>query len=119
MQRTLLKSKLHRATITDSNLHYEGSLTIDENLLRQADILPYERISIYNVSNGERFDTYALAGPPGSGVICLNAAAARKGMKGDLIIIATYAQYSEEEVAKHQPRVILLDSSNHPLAAKG
>lgn len=116
MQRILLKSKLHRATVTDSNLHYEGSLTIDEGLLRLADILPYERISIYNVSNGERFDTYAIAGPPGTGAICLNGAAARKGMKGDLIIIATYGHYEPEEVANHQPRVVLLDAGNRPLA---
>ena len=118
MQRILLKSKLHRATVTDSNLHYEGSLTIDEDLLRLADILPYERISIYNVSNGERFDTYAIAGPSASGAICLNGAAARKGMKGDLIIIATYGHYEAAELVKHQPKIVLLDSGNRPQATK-
>jgi aspartate 1-decarboxylase len=117
MQRILLKSKIHRASITDSNLQYEGSLTIDENLLRLADILPYEQIKIYNVSNGERFDTYAIAGPAGSGDFCLNGAAARKGAKGDLIIIASYASYEESEVTKHQPRIVLLDAHNRPLQA--
>ena len=119
MQRILLKSKIHRATVTESNLHYEGSLTVDGDLLRFADILPYEQIKIYNVSNGERFDTYAIAGPPGSGVICLNGAAARKGTKGDLIIIASYGHYEEPEIAQHQPRIVLLDSGNRPCPAKG
>lgn len=115
MQRILLKSKIHRATVTDSDLQYEGSLTVDENLLRLTDILSYEQIKIYNVSNGERFDTYAIAGPAGSGVICLNGAAARKGAKGDLIIIASYANYDEPEVAKHQPKIAFLDSDNRPV----
>jgi aspartate 1-decarboxylase len=115
MQRILLKSKIHRATVTDSNLQYEGSLTIDEDLLRFADIFPYEQIKIYNVSNGERFDTYALAALAGSGEIRLNGAAARKGAKGDLIIIASYANYEEAEVAKHQPKIVLLGSNNRPL----
>ena len=114
MQRILLKSKIHRATVTDSNLQYEGSLTIDEDLLRFADILPYEQIKIYNVSNGERFDTYAIGGPAGSGEICLNGAAARKGAKGDLIIIASYAGYDEAELARHEPKIVLLDSNNKP-----
>ena len=114
MQRILLKSKIHRATVTDSNLQYEGSLTIDEDLLRFADILPYEQIKIYNVSNGERFDTYAIGGPAGSGEICLNGAAARKGAKGDLIIIASYAGYDEAELTRHEPKIVLLDSNNKP-----
>jgi len=115
MQRILLKSKIHRATVTDSNLQYEGSLTVDEDLLRSVDIVPYEQIKIYNVNNGERFDTYAIAGPAGSGVICLNGAAARKGAKGDLVIIASYAHYDETEVRTHEPKVVLLDSNNKPL----
>jgi aspartate 1-decarboxylase len=115
MQRILLKSKIHRATVTDSNLQYEGSLTVDEDLLRFADIVPYEQIKIYNVSNGERFDTYAIAGPPGTGVVCLNGAAARKGAKGDLIIIASYAHYDELEVSTHEPKLVLLDSNNKTL----
>ena len=112
MQRLLLKSKIHRVKITDSNLEYEGSLTIDEKLMKAADILEYEQIKVYNVNNGARFDTYAIAGPPGSGVICLNGAAARMGAKGDLIIIATYAHYDEAEVKHHQPRIALVDGSN-------
>jgi aspartate 1-decarboxylase len=115
MQRILLRSKIHRATVTDSNLQYEGSLTVDEDLLRFVDIVPYEQIKIYNVTNGERFDTYAIAGPAGSGVVCLNGAAARKGAKGDLIIIASYGHYDELEVRKHEPKVVLLDSNNKPL----
>jgi aspartate 1-decarboxylase len=89
MWRVMLKSKIHRATITEANLAYEGSLTIDADLMRGADILPYEMVHIYNISNGERFQTYAIEGAPGSGVICLNGAAARRGAVGDLIIITT------------------------------
>lgn len=112
MQRTLLKSKIHRVRITDANLNYEGSLTIDEELMRAADILPYEQIKVYNVFNGARFDTYAIAGAPGSGEICLNGAAARMGAIGDLIIIVTYAQYDESEVPKHEPKVVLVKTDN-------
>jgi aspartate 1-decarboxylase len=115
MQRTMLKSKIHRATVTDSNLEYEGSLTVDEDLLRKADILQFEQIKIYNVSNGERFDTYAIAGPSGSGSICLNGAAARRGARGDLIIIASYANYQESELSQYQPRIVLVDRGNKPL----
>jgi aspartate 1-decarboxylase len=115
MQRILLKSKIHRATVTDADLQYEGSLTVDEDLLRFADIVSFEQIKIYNVSNGERFDTYAIAGPAGSGRICLNGAAARKGAKGDLIIIASYAQYDEGELGHHEPKIVLLDADNRPL----
>ncbi len=119
MQRVLLKSKIHRATVTDSNLHYEGSLTVDADLLRAADIIQYEQIKIYNVSNGERFDTYAIPGFAGGGEICLNGAAARKGTKGDLIIIASYANYDESEVVNHQPKVVLLGSDNRMRKGKG
>ncbi len=112
MLRVMLKSKIHRATITEANLHYEGSLTIDADLMRAADILPYEMVHIYNISNGARFETYAIAGEPGSGVICLNGAAARKGVPGDLIIITTYATYSAEELESHQPKVVLVDAHN-------
>jgi aspartate 1-decarboxylase len=118
MQRFLLKSKIHRARITDSNLHYEGSLTIDADLMRAADILPFEQIKIYNVNNGARFDTYAIEGPAGNGDICLNGAAARMGAVGDLIIIATYAQYEETEAAGHQPGIVLVDSSNRRCGEK-
>jgi aspartate 1-decarboxylase len=112
MHRIMLKSKIHRATVTDSNLDYEGSLTIDESLMEAADIVQYEQIKIYNIHNGARFDTYAIAGPRGKGDICLNGAAARLGAKGDLIIIATYAEYEDLEVRNHQPHVVLVDASN-------
>jgi len=96
MQRFMLKSKLHRVTITDANLDYEGSITIDESLMKAADILPYEKVNIYNVSNGERFSTYAIEGEKDSGVIGLNGAAARKGSKGDIIIIVTYVSMDND-----------------------
>ncbi|MEJ5330508.1 MAG: aspartate 1-decarboxylase [Desulfobaccales bacterium] len=112
MQRTLLKSKIHRATVTEANLAYEGSLTIDAHLMRAADILPYEMVHVFNVANGERFQTYAMEGEAGSGVICLNGAAARKGQVGDLLIIATFAVYEAEEARRHQPKIVLVDASN-------
>ncbi|MBW1917128.1 MAG: aspartate 1-decarboxylase [Deltaproteobacteria bacterium] len=112
MMRTMLKSKIHRATVTMSDLHYEGSLTIDCRLMQLANILPYEMVHVYNISNGERFQTYALEGEAGSGVICLNGAAARKGAPGDLIIITTYATYSEAELQQYQPLIILVDAQN-------
>lgn len=112
MLRYMLKSKIHRATITSADLHYEGSLTVDRKLLEQADLQPFERIKVYNINNGERFDTYVIEGPPDSGVIGLNGAAARKGMVGDLIIIASYALYSPEELAAYRPRILLLDEHN-------
>lgn len=112
MQRFMLKSKLHRATVTDANLHYEGSITIDENLMEAADILPYEKVAIYNVSNGERFTTYAIKGKRGSGVICLNGAAARKASRDDLIIIATYVMVDEGSVKGWTPKCVFLDKKN-------
>ena len=118
MQRTLLKSKIHRARVTDANLNYEGSLQIDSDLMEAADILPYEQIKVYNIYNGARFDTYAIAGPAGKGDICLNGAAARMGAPGDLIIIATYANYNEAEAAEHKPIVVLVDSQNRKCADK-
>lgn len=112
MQRTMLKSKIHRVRVTDANLNYEGSLTIDADLMKAADILPYEQIKVYNIYNGARFDTYAIAGPAGKGDICLNGAAARMSAPGDLIIIATYANYDEAETAEYKPVVVLVDSQN-------
>ena len=114
MVRTMLKSKIHRATITEANLTYEGSLTIDSRLMELADILPYEMVYVYNINNGARFETYAIAGDPGSGVICLNGAAARKGMPGDLIIITTFAAYTAAELAEHEPRIVYVDAANRP-----
>ena len=114
MPRFFLKAKIHRATVTDACLDYEGSLSVDRNLLDLADIAPYEQVKVYNVTNGERFDTYIIAAPEGSGEICLNGAAARKGQRGDILIIVTYALLDEAEVARHRPRVVLVDGKNRP-----
>ncbi len=118
MQRTMLKSKIHRVRVTESNLNYEGSLTIDADLMEAADILPYEQIKIYNIHNGARFDTYAIAGAAGKGQICLNGAAARMGAPGDLIIIASYSNYSKAEAAAHKPVIVLVDSQNRKRVEK-
>ena len=112
MQRTMLKSKLHRVTVTHSELHYEGSCAIDQDLLDAADIKEYQQIDIYNVNNGERFTTYAISAERGSGVISVNGAAARKASAGDLLIIATYANYTEMELAKFEPDLIYVDALN-------
>lgn len=112
MQRTLLKSKLHRVHVTASELHYEGSCAIDELLLEAADIREYEQIDIYNVNNGERFTTYAIRGQRGSGMISVNGAAARKAAEGDILIIATFASYTEIELAKYEPRLVYVDDKN-------
>jgi aspartate 1-decarboxylase len=112
MQRTLLKSKLHRVHTTASELNYEGSCAIDELLLEAADIREYEQIEIYNVNNGERFSTYAIKGQRGSGMISVNGAAARKAAVGDLLIVATYASYTEIELAKYQPKLVYVDERN-------
>ncbi len=110
MRRTLLKSKIHRATVTDANLQYEGSVSIDPVLYRAADMVPFERVEIYNLNNGERFATYVIEGGPGE--ICLNGAAARLVQPGDLVIIASYADYEEAEVARHEPKLVHVDACN-------
>jgi aspartate 1-decarboxylase len=115
MQRTMLKSKLHRATVTHSELHYEGSCAIDENLLDAANIHEYEQIQIYNITNGERFTTYAIRAQRGSGVISINGAAAHKANPGDLVIIATYAVYNELELARYAPELVYVDADNRIL----
>ncbi len=112
MQRFMLKSKLHRATVTDANVDYEGSITIDEALMEATDILPYEKVAIYNVSNGERFSTYTIKGRRNSGVICLNGAAARKVSRGDRIIIASYVLVDDDAVKEWSPKCILMDDKN-------
>jgi len=112
MQRIMLKSKIHRATITEADLNYDGSLTIDRVLMDAAGIIPFERVKVYNINNGERFDTYAIEGPAGSGIIGLNGAAARKGHIGDLIIIVTYAGYDDAELKDFSPAIILCDENN-------
>jgi aspartate 1-decarboxylase len=112
MQRTLLKSKLHRVRVTASELEYEGSCAIDENLLEAGDIREYERIEIYNVNNGERFSTYAIRGQRGSGMISVNGAAARKAAVGDILIVATYASFNEIELASFEPKLVYVDDKN-------
>ena len=112
MQRTLLKSKLHRVTTTHADLHYEGSCAIDENLLEAANILEYEQISIWNVNNGARFTTSAIRGARGSGIISVNGSAARNAAPGDILIIASFASYDEAELACHQPALIYVDAQN-------
>ena len=112
MQRMMLKSKLHRVTVTHAELHYEGSCAIDQDLLDAADIREYQQIDIYNVNNGERFTTYAISAERGSGIISVNGAAARKAAPGDLLIIATYAMYDEMELAKFEPDLIYVNSRN-------
>ena len=113
MQRTLLAGKIHSCTITDANLQYMGSISIDELLLTAAGILPYEQVHVVNVNNGQRFITYAIAAAPGSGAIELNGAAARLGAKGDKLIIMTYAQFSDPEIQNHHPQVVMVDDRNH------
>ena len=112
MIRTLLKSKIHRATVTQADLHYRGSVTIDLDLMEAADIIQHEQVDIYDITNGARLTTYAIAGPRGSGTICINGAAAHLVNPGDLVIITSYAQYDEREVRSHQVRVLLVDEEN-------
>lgn len=118
MERTFLKAKIHRAKITEANLNYEGSFTIDLDILEKAGILPYEKVSIVNVNNGERMETYAIPGERGKKEFCLNGAAARKGAPGDLVIVMTYANYSEEELKDYKPTVVLVDEDNNIKAIK-
>ena len=113
MQRHLMKSKIHRATITSADLHYEGSLTLDADLMDAADLLPYEEIHVVNVNNGARFSTYVIEGPRGSGVLQLNGAAARLGHPGDLVILISYGVFDEAEIEQHQPSVVFVDQANH------
>lgn len=119
MFRTMMKSKIHRATVTHANVDYVGSITLDANLLEAADLLPNERVEIYNVTNGERFATYAIPGPRGRGDVGLNGAAAHKVAVGDLVIVASYAVMTDIEARAHVPTVIFVDADNRivPLAA--
>jgi aspartate 1-decarboxylase len=116
MKRTMFKSKIHRATVTHADLTYEGSVTIDETLMRAADILPFEKVAIWNATNGSRIETYALAGEPGSGVICVNGAAARHAQPGDIVILATFAEVDEAEARDWKPTVVRVDHQNHIVA---
>lgn len=112
MFRSMLNSKIHRAVVTEANLNYIGSITIDEDLMDAADILENEKVTIVNINNGERFETYVIAGPRGSGVMCLNGAAARLVQVGDIIIIITYCQLAGDECRGHRPTVVFVDGNN-------
>jgi aspartate 1-decarboxylase len=114
----MLKSKIHRATVTEACLEYEGSISIDSRLLEAADILEYEQVHIYNVSNGERFTTYAITGEPDSGVICLNGAAARKVSVKDIIIICTYVSLEDKECRGHHSKNVYVDKDNRIMPKK-
>jgi aspartate 1-decarboxylase len=112
MLRTMMKSKIHRATVTEANLNYVGSITIDEEIMKAVDILENERVQVVNNNNGARLETYVIPGPPGSGVICLNGAAARLVQPGDTVIIISYALMDEEEARNYQPIVALMNADN-------
>ncbi|NPV28699.1 MAG: aspartate 1-decarboxylase [Firmicutes bacterium] len=112
MFRTMLKSKIHRAVLTGADLNYMGSITIDRDLMDAADILPYEKVQVVNNNNGARFETYCIEGPRGSGIVCLNGAAARLGQPGDVLIILSYLQLSEEDARNYRPRIVFVDSQN-------
>lgn len=118
MQRSMLKSKLHRVRATHAELHYEGSCAIDDDLMDAADIKEYQQIDIYNVTNGERFTTYAIRAQRGSGIISVNGAAAHKANPGDILIIATYAMYTELELQKFHPRLVYVDEHNRIVAQR-
>jgi aspartate 1-decarboxylase len=111
----MMKAKLHRATVTEANLNYVGSITIDEDLLDLVDMLPNEKVQIVNNNNGARLETYIIPGPRGSGVICLNGAAARMVHPGDIVIIISYGMMTEEEARRHQPKIAVLDKANKPV----
>ncbi len=115
MFRTMMKAKLHRATVTEANLNYVGSITIDEDLMDLVDLLPNEKVQIVNNNNGARLETYTIPGPRGSGVICLNGAAARLVHPGDIVIIISYAMMTEEEARSNKPKIAVLDAANKPV----
>jgi aspartate 1-decarboxylase len=110
--RTMLKSKIHRARVTDANINYEGSIAIDSTLMAKADILPYEQVHVLNINNGARFTTYALEGEAGRGDICINGAAARLAAKGDIVIILSYTQVPEGEIKNHHPKLVYVNEKN-------
>ncbi len=118
MERILFKSKIHRATVTEANLNYEGSLTIDADLMKAANILPYEKVDVVNITTGARFSTYAIEGKAGSGEMCLNGGAARLGHVGDLLIVITYAHVKEEEIPDFKVKVVLVDNKNRILSVR-
>ena len=115
MKLNIFKSKIHRATVTHADVNYEGSVTVDADLLDAAEICPYEAIHIWNVTRGSRLVTYALAGPRGLGAVCVNGAAAHLNSPGDVVILATFADMTRAEARKHRPRVVLVDDQNRPI----
>lgn len=115
MQRQILNGKIHRVTVTEACIDYEGSITIDRSLMKGAGILPHEKVLIANLNNGSRIESYAIPGPAGSGVICLNGGAARHGKPGDIVIILTFAVMSDEKARKHKPKVVYVDAKNRIL----
>lgn len=119
MKRTLLKSKIHRATVTGADLEYIGSVTIDPLLMEAADLLEFERVEIYNCDNGERFATYAIPGTPGKGEIVINGAAAHKAAPGHVVILASYAELEPQELAAHKPALVFVDGQNRIVEVKG
>ncbi|MDD2270903.1 MAG: aspartate 1-decarboxylase [Desulfuromonadaceae bacterium] len=118
MQRIMLKSKIHRATVTGADLHYEGSVTIDRDLMDAADIVSYEKVAVWNVTNGSRLETYAIEGERGSGVICLNGAAARLVAPRDLVIIASFVTMENAEAIKYEPKLVFVDDENRMLPTR-
>lgn len=118
MDRKMLKSKIHRATVTGADLHYEGSITIDKDLMEAADIIAYEAVCIWDVNNGSRFETYAIEGERGSGVICINGAAARMVAPQDLVIIASFVNMSNAEALAHEPKLVFVDDKNRMLPTR-
>src|SRR5919108_1876764 len=119
MQRVMLKSKIHRATVTDCDLHYVGSITIDPDLLEAADILEHEQVHVVDVNNGARFETYTISGARGSGEVCVNGAAARLVHRGDTIIVISYGQYDEAELRRHAPRIVHVEQGTNQIQSVG
>lgn len=118
MRRSLFKSKIHRARVTAADVAYEGSITLDEELMRAADIVPYEHVHVWNVTNGSRLETYALPGRAGSGVVCVNGAAAHHARPGDLVIVATFADVDDAAACDWKPKVVRVDAGNRAIAAE-
>ena len=118
MYRQILRSKIHRATVTDSRVDYEGSITVDEELLKAADIAPWEKVLIANLNNGSRIESYVIPGETGSGIVCMNGGAAKYAQKGDLVIIMSFAILTDEELERHQPKVVYVDRQNRILSLR-
>ncbi|MDI6604355.1 MAG: aspartate 1-decarboxylase [Thermoanaerobacteraceae bacterium] len=115
MQRIMMKSKIHRATVTDANINYEGSITIDKQLMELSNIIPGEKVQIVNINNGARLETYVIEGKENSGIICLNGAAARLCQKGDIVIIISYALMEDMEAINYKPKIVFVDEKNCPV----